>query len=147
MSAPDCSAGILSQILNGNAIVCNETFQGSLASSEKAQIETVPANASTNYGEGSAPALVADEIANSEIQQAANDTQTISSDISASPTGRTFGADCNGSPGVNLSLVGGPCLSYTLLKEIGIGVILALLAGVLLYGFAIVSPFIPKRGN
>lgn len=138
---PKC--GILDQIL-GNAIVCSDTFQDSITKSGQAQIQTVADNADKYYGPDSATAQVAHQVAQSEEAQVPGDTTAIVEAVENSSLGSVFNADCGSGPGVDLSFFGGPCITYTLLKEIALGVGAALVIGALLYAFAVVSPFIPK---
>jgi hypothetical protein len=135
-----CAAGFFSKLWSGNVLVCSQ--QASLTASEQAQIQAVADSAAANYS----PAVAAQTQTIADIQkaQASTDTSVITTDIANSSLGNIFGASCNGEPGLDLSIVGGPCLTYTLLKEIGLGLLLAVIVGFFLYGAAVLGPFIPK---
>lgn len=128
-----CDQSFISQVLSGNAIVCDSTFQDALTSAEQSDIGQVVQNAVDNYGSDSAAAVAT---ASEGAQQAANavsDNQAITNSIANTPT-------C----GLDFSFIGGPCIPYKTLEEIGIGLAAALLLGFFIYGYAILSPFIPK---
>jgi hypothetical protein len=142
-----CDGSLLSRILAGNAVVCSDTFKQYETKSATGQIQSVADNAATNYGADSVTAQVAQQTATAQEAQVPLDTSNITQAVAASSAGKVFGADCNGEPGLDLSIVGGPCLTYTLLREIGLGVLLAATAGMILYGVAIFGPLIPKGRN
>lgn len=140
----DCSASIFSQILSGDALVCSKTLQNYETSSSQKSVQAVADATVANQGADSVAAQVTEQFAATQEALAPNDTSNVTSAIVASSAGKVFGASCNGEPGLDLSLVGGPCLTYTLLKEIGLGILLALAVGTFLYGAAVLGPFIPK---
>lgn len=144
MATDPCSESLVSRILAGNAIVCSDTLKSYEVSAGQAQIQSVADNAAQYYGPGSITAQTAAQIAAAQETQVPLDVNSTTLAVALSSAGKVFGADCNGEPGLDLSFIGGPCMTYTLLREIGLGIALALVAGVVLYGMAIFGPFIPK---
>jgi len=130
-----CSAGFLSQVFSGNAIVCNQTFQDILADDEVSQIQSVVDNAVQNYGADSSTVQVAQTAASQQEAQAASDVANVTDAISSSTVGQIFTTCSSGDSG--LSIPGLPCISFF---WIGIG----LASLVALYILAIVSSVIPR---
>lgn len=144
MSDP-CSAGFFSRLFSGDAIICSGAFQSYEQSQEEAGIQSVADNASTNYGAGSLTASVAAQASNAQILASKLDTSTINSELAQTDAGKILNSTCDGAPGIDLSIVGGPCLSYDQLKKYGLYAGLGIGALIILYVLGIVSSFIPKR--
>ena len=137
MSSAPCDAGFLSQVFSGNAIVCNSSFQQYETDSGVAQIQSVIDNADTFYS-GTAADAVANTVGSQQETQVSEDVANVTDSISNSSAGKTCS---DGSPGIDLTFLGGPCIKFLWL-EIGGGIIIAL---IILYFLAIFSSVIPKR--
>lgn len=142
MANDPCSAGFFSKLFSGNAIVCSDSFRAAQTASGEAQIQSVADNAAENYNDLVATAT--QTAADKQAAQVSSDVNAIDDSVAASTLGRIFQADCDGSPGIDLSIVGGPCIKNSTLKEVALGLLLALIVGFFIYGAAILGPFIPK---
>jgi len=130
-----CSAGFLSQVFSGNAIVCSDTFKNYEAESEKSQIQSVADNAAAAYGQDSLAANVAQTAADQQEQQATDDVNNVTDAVASSTAGQIFTTCSDGSGG--LAIPGLPCIDYNY-------IIYGVIGLVLLYVFATVASFIPK---
>lgn len=144
-----CEAGGALNPLNwfkGNGIICSDSFRQYESDQEQAGIMQVARNASDNYGADSITAQVAEQAAIAQSKAALTDISTINDELAQTSAGKIFGGACDDGPGLDLSIIGGPCLSYALLKKVGIGFGILVAVGMILYALGIVRSFIPSRG-
>jgi hypothetical protein len=132
-----CTSSFITQLVSGNAIVCNFTFEASQAQDEVDQIQTVVDNAVSNYGSDSPTATAAETAALQQQAQASDDVTSIDTDIANSSVDQVFTTCDDGNAG--LQIPGLPCIDWTYLL-IGIGLL------VVLYFAAVFSSLIPRRG-
>lgn len=127
--------GFLTNLWNGNAIVCNDTFKQSQIDSGQAEIQSAVDNAPD-----SAAQQVGQQVANAQKLAFVSDVNAIFSDVAKSATA---GKTCDdGSPGIDLTLIGLPCLKYSWFKWGAVAV-----AGlILLYVLALANSIVPRRG-
>lgn len=126
MATDPCSAGFLSQLLHGNAIVCNDTFKQFLSTSAQNQIQSVADNAASEYGSDSVAAQAAQASANVQKSYAGADTNSITNDISNSDVGSPFlNSNCDG---LDFSSIGLGCLTKWMIAGI-VAVILLVILG------------------
>ena len=123
--ATDCSASFLSQLWSGNAIICNSTFRNyEAAQAVKQQVDTLQ-NVQTNYAGQTDVIAAAEASTAAAIAAAPGDTQDAIDSVLNSCAGDPL--SCSDCDGINLSLFGGGCLSWT-----WIYIALAIVAGLIL---------------
>lgn len=132
--ADPCAAGFFSKLFSGNTIVCSDTFKSYEISSGQAQIQSVVDNAPTDYA-----AEVGQQVADAQKQAFITDVNAINRDVANSDIGTTCD---DGSPGIDLTIIGLPCIKYSWLKWGAVG-IAALLV---LYVVALGNSLVPRRG-
>jgi hypothetical protein len=133
----DCSGGFLKNLWSGNAIVCSDTFQQSQVKSGQAQIQSVVDNAAEFYGPNSPAVIAGQASADQQKSSFVNDVLGIDADVINSDDGKTCD---DGAPGINLSILGLPCLKYSWFKWGAVAVVALLV----LYVVALGRSFLPR---
>lgn len=125
MATNPCDAGFLTQLWQGNAIICSQTFQQSqVADAVQQQTDTLN-NVIQNYGNDSIQSQVATQATKAAIAATPGDVSSIDASIASSGIGNPLGnPDCSG---VDLTIVGLGCIqSYYIWIAVAIVTLLLL---------------------
>ena len=107
MATDPCAAGFFSQLLHGNALLCEQ--RAGLTKDAQNQIQQAADNASHYYGPDSVVSAVTQNAANAQALQVKDDVNTITENIGNSDIGSPFlNSNCSG---IDFTSIGLGCIT------------------------------------